>query len=171
MSFLDIPQKRVIIYLLFLALVPHFFLFNYFYEKKEFLDSTRREAEQLERLFYRRLQKGALNEAVVNCYRGPETRQREFLIEKSMKAKFIEGKAEKKGALQEVPVHLASPLSLNSAELKEFLSLIEDKAIPPYEIRKCSALCLITDITLQRIQGEDKQQMLVNLKMLKREFS
>ena len=171
MSFFKIPQRRVIVYLLFLILLPHFFLLNYLYKKKELLDTTQREAEQLERIFYKRLQKGSLNESVACFYQGAETRHREFLIEKSMKAKFIEGKAEKRGALQEVPVHLASPLYLNSTELKELLALIEDKAIPPYESKKYPGLCLITDITLKRFQGEDKQQMLVNFKMLKREFS
>lgn len=171
MSFLNIPQRRLILYILFLALVPHIFLAKHFYEKKEDLDALQTEAESLENLFLRQIQKGSFNEALVKTYKGSDTRQREMLIEARMKAKFIEGKMEKKGSLQEVPVQLAAPLSLNASELKELLSLIEDKSIPPYQALPFPALCLITDISLQRVQNDDKQQMMVNLKILKREFS
>jgi hypothetical protein len=170
MSFLKIPQRRALFYLLLLMIVPHLFWLNNFLAKNEALEQLKEEALGLERALYLQEQKQAPNVAVAAAYGGQETRQREEMIESFMKAKFIEGKMEKGLNFQEVPVSL-SPLQINTSELKQLLSLIEDKAIPPYEQVRRPALCLITDIRLERIESDDKQQFLLNLKMLKREFS
>lgn len=170
MNFLKIPQRRAIFYLLLLLVLPHIFLLSRFWSRKEALEASENEIEELERALYRQAQKQALNTALASLYRGQETRGREEILENLMKMKFIEGQVEKSTLFQEVPVQLSAAVHINGSELKQILSLLEDRSIPPYELHRYPALCLLTDIRLERIESDDKQQFLLNLKLLKREF-
>lgn len=170
MSFLKIPQRRAIFYLLLLFVLPHIFLLNSFWARKEALEAYENEIEDVERALYRQAQKQALNAALASLYRGQETRGREEVLESLMKVKFIEGQVEKSPLFQEVPAQLSAAVHINGSELKQLLALLEDRAIPPYELHRYPALCLLTDIRLERIESDEKQQFLLNLKMLKREF-
>lgn len=170
MSYRRLPRQRLVLYILCAAFIPHFFLLNHFLNQKGALEESALQAESLERAYYRQESRQALNRALRKTYEGPLVRQREELIEKSLHVKFIEGKMEKGALFQEIPVQFAEPLKLNTTELKELLSLLEDKTIPPFEQKRRPAFCLITDIRLERVESEDKEQFLVNLKMVKREF-
>ena len=164
---------RLVFYLQFLLLLPFLFYWNMLFTKNRELDLVELERRALEIRLIRYQERGALNQALSEHYKGKEVRKREQLASQKLfkEVHFIEGRVEKAPLFQEVPVSLAKPLLLNGPELKQLLALFEERTLPPYEAASFPALCLITDIGLQRTEEEGRELFQVTLKLLKREFS
>jgi len=204
----NIPQSRLILYLIIGGLFPIFVVAANFITKSNSIDQLKNNLEHVQQLALVRERKQSLNMIVREHYRDtdhfyidkhletlsflePETetlqklvnnkyfagdenvkRRLEFITGPSNSLLFSEGNVQTYPFFQETTDTLVHPVEINLEDLKEILALIEGQDIGPYKAGPNRPQLIITDFKLDKKEATDKNEIfLLNLKLLKREFS
>lgn len=147
-----------------LAVRQHFLEADHFYIDKqlETVQLLEREIEQLQQV--QRASHLAENEAI--------QKRLEHLVGKGNKIAFTEGVVQSYPYFKETTETLIHPVEIDSTDLMHILAIIEGHQVGPYEPMPGRPQLLILDFKLDKKNSTPNNQVfLLNLKLLKREFT
>lgn len=147
-----------------LAVQEHYKHSDHFYIDKhlETLSFLELEVEMLEKLVNDKYFAGG--EAIKN--------RLDFLTGSGNTLLFSEGNVQAYPSFQEITADLVHPVEVNAADLKEILSLVEGEAIGLFKPGPNRPQLIILDLKLDKKKSyENNEVFLLNMKLLKREFS
>lgn len=206
--FNNIPQSRMILYLMILGLFPVVFSLmilknnlNNINELENAIEDVKQQAllreqrqslnmivwehfkesdhfyvdKHLETLSFLEPEVEELQKLVNNKnFAGDENvkKRLEFLTGSGNNLLLSEGSVQAYPFFQETAASLAHPIEVNLEDLKELLALIEGQTIGPYKPGPGRPQLIITDFKIDRKEAtEGNEVLLLNLKILKREYS
>jgi hypothetical protein len=204
----NIPQNRLLIYVLLLGLLPFLFvLFNYSTKNSQ-LNEIQTNLDYIKQRAYSLEQKQAQNISLRNYYRNadhfyidkyleaitfqePEIenlksimkeknftsdkaieKRLEFLTSSANHLSFVEGVVQTYPFFQETTETLAHPVEVNVEDIKKILARIEGIKIGNYEPGPNPPQLLILDFKIdKKTSGNEGEVYILNMKLLKREFT